>query len=242
MDRTAINRLGKIENPWSIAYNELSNNVSPANTVSLSSNTVRVNLFLVGSDLMAITKEAIVQASLDILNREGISALSMRALAKELDIKAASLYWHIKDKRALYDLIAEHINQEIVLPDPIEDPKEAITILALEFRRVLMNTRDAVEIFSQSFPGTPSRLETIKFLLAALTKLGVSKENCLTAGNLVNNYITSFVADELRASHISAEEAQQFGQLFGEEYEFNMEFEQQFLYGLRVIMAGLISE
>lgn len=191
---------------------------------------------------MAITKEAILQASLDILNRDGVGNLSMRTIAKELNIKAASLYWHIKDKQSLYDLLAEHINQEISLPEAIDDPKEALTALALEFRRVLLKTRDAVEIFAQSIPSTPSRIKSIQFVLGALTQYGVSHKNCITAGNLVNNYIVSFVADELRAKHISPEQAKQFGLLFGERYEMNLDFEQQFLYGLSVLFAGLLVE
>jgi TetR/AcrR family transcriptional regulator, tetracycline repressor protein len=191
---------------------------------------------------MAITKESIIKASLDILNRDGIGNLSMRILAKELNIKASSLYWHIRDKQDLYDLIAEHINQEISLPETIDDAKEALTALALEFRRVLLKTRDAVDIFAQSIPGTPNRIKAIKFMLAALTKYGVSDKNCLTAANLVNNYILSFVADEIRAKHISPEEAKRFGLLWGDQYEMNMDFEQQFLYGLRVLFAGLLVE
>lgn len=188
---------------------------------------------------MAITKEAIIKAALDILNRDGISNLSMRALAKELNIKAASLYWHIKDKQDLYDLLAEHINQEIALPETLDDAKEALITLSLEIRRILLKTRDAVDIFALSFPNTPSRIEAIKFILAALTKYGVSNKNCLSAANMINNYVLSFVADEIRAKHISQEEAKQFGLLFGEQYEMNLDFEQQFLYGLRVILAGL---
>lgn len=191
---------------------------------------------------MAITKESIINASLDILNRDGIDNLSMRTLAKELNIKAASLYWHIKDKQDLYDLIAEHINQEISLPETIDDAKEALTILALELRRVLLKTRDAVDIFARSIPSTPSRIQAIRFVLAALTKYGVSDKNCLTAGNLVNNYVLSFVADEIRAKHISPEETKQLGLFFGEQYEMNLDFEQQFLYGLRVLFAGLLVE
>lgn len=191
---------------------------------------------------MAITKEAIIKASLDILNRDGISDLSMRTLAKELNIKAASLYWHIKDKQGLYDLIAEHINKEIVLPESSYDAKEAIIGLSIEVRRVLLKTRDAVEVFAMSFPSTPSRIEGIKFLVAALTSYGVSNKNCLTAANLINNYVLSFVADELRAKDISPEEAVQFGSIFGGEYEICLDFQEQFLYGLRVILAGLLVE
>ncbi|MFE5431698.1 TetR/AcrR family transcriptional regulator C-terminal domain-containing protein [Peribacillus simplex] len=193
---------------------------------------------------MAITKEAIIKASLDILNRDGISNLSMRALAKELNIKAASLYWHIKDKQDLYGLIAEHINQEITLPETIDDAKDALTTLALEIRRVLLKTRDAVDIFALSFPSTPSRIKAIKFMLATLTEYGVSDKNCLSAANIMNNYVLSFVADEIRAKHISEqfspEEAKQFGLIFGEQYEMSLDFEQQFLYGLRVILTGLL--
>ncbi|MBZ2174303.1 TetR/AcrR family transcriptional regulator C-terminal domain-containing protein [Schnuerera sp. xch1] len=189
---------------------------------------------------MSITKEAIIKASLDILNRGRIESLSMRTLAKELNIKAASLYWHIKSKQDLYDLIAEHITQKISLPKTIDDPKEALTILALEFRRVLLETRDAVDIFAQSIPRTPNRIKIIKFVLDALTKYGVSDKNCITAGNLINNYILSFVADEIRAKHISPEEAKNFELFWGEQYEMNLDFEQQFLYGLRVLFAGLL--
>jgi hypothetical protein len=139
-------------------------------------------------------------------------------------------------------LIAEHINQEITLPETIDDAKEALTALSLEFRRVLLKTRDAVDIFAQSIPSTPSRIKAIKFMLAALTKYGVSDKNCLTAANLVNNYILSFVADEIRAKHISPEQAKQLGLFFGGQYEMSMDFEQQFLYGLRVLFAGLLVE
>lgn len=191
---------------------------------------------------MAITQEAIVKAALDILNRSGIGSLSMRSLAEELNIKAASLYWHIKNKQDLYDLIAERLTREISLPETIDNPKEALTALALEFRKVLLKTRDAVDIFAQSLPRTPRRIEIIKFVLAALTKYGVSDKNCLTAGNLVNNYILSFVADEIRTMHISPEEAKQFGLLWGGQYEMNLDFEQQFLYGLKVLFAGLLVE
>lgn len=190
---------------------------------------------------MAITKESIIQASLDILNRDGISNLSMRTLAKELNIKAASLYWHIKDKQDLYDLIAEHLNNEIKLPESLDDPKEAIITFSLEIRRVLLKTRDAVDVFAMSFPSTPSRIAGIQLLLTALTKYGVQSKNCLTAANLLNNYVLSFVADELRAKSISPEAAKQFEFVFGGQYELSLDFQAQFLYGLQVILTGLLA-
>src|SRR5690554_2863440 len=116
---------------------------------------------------MAITKETIIKDSLDVLARDGTEVLSMRTFAKELNIKAASLYWHLKNKQDLYDGLAEHITKEISLPETTDNPKEALIALALEFRRVLLKTRDAVEVFAQTIPRTPCRINLIQFVLAA---------------------------------------------------------------------------
>ncbi len=42
-----------------------------------------------------ISREAIVKAAVDLLDREGLAALSMRRLGDELGAGAASLYWHV---------------------------------------------------------------------------------------------------------------------------------------------------
>ena len=51
-----------------------------------------------------ISREAIVKAAVDLLDREGLAALSMRRLGDELGAGAASLYWHVGSKDGLLDL------------------------------------------------------------------------------------------------------------------------------------------
>jgi AcrR family transcriptional regulator len=48
-----------------------------------------------------LTRERLVGAALELVNEGGLDALSMRALADRLDVKAASLYWHVRDRREL---------------------------------------------------------------------------------------------------------------------------------------------
>jgi len=60
-----------------------------------------------------ITRERLVEAALALINDEGLEALSMRALAERLDVKAASLYWHVRDRRELLDLLAESILEPV---------------------------------------------------------------------------------------------------------------------------------
>ena len=64
-----------------------------------------------------ISRDAIVAAALDLLDRDGYEALSMRALADELGTGAASLYWHVGSKDGLLDLVFEHVIGEIPVPD-----------------------------------------------------------------------------------------------------------------------------
>src|SRR5436190_3654227 len=56
-----------------------------------------------------LTRDRLVGAVLELVNQEGLDALSMRALANRLQVKAASLYWHVRDRRELLELLAESI-------------------------------------------------------------------------------------------------------------------------------------
>jgi len=56
-----------------------------------------------------LTRERLVGAALDLIGEEGLEGLSMRALADRLQVKAASLYWHVRDRRELLELLAESI-------------------------------------------------------------------------------------------------------------------------------------
>jgi TetR/AcrR family tetracycline transcriptional repressor len=58
---------------------------------------------------MALQKEAIVAKALEILNREGLEGVTLRRVASELQVKAASLYWHVQNKRELLDEMAEEM-------------------------------------------------------------------------------------------------------------------------------------
>jgi AcrR family transcriptional regulator len=54
-----------------------------------------------------LSRARLVAAALDLVHAEGLEALSMRGLAVRLDVKAASLYWHVRDRQELLELLAE---------------------------------------------------------------------------------------------------------------------------------------
>jgi len=51
----------------------------------------------------------IVQEALDLLQEQGLAQVSLRKIAARLDVGVSSLYWHIRDKDALYALLSRRI-------------------------------------------------------------------------------------------------------------------------------------
>jgi AcrR family transcriptional regulator len=57
----------------------------------------------------SLSRAQLVSAALRLIDEEGLEALSMRGLADRLHVKAASLYWHVRDRRELLELLARSI-------------------------------------------------------------------------------------------------------------------------------------
>jgi AcrR family transcriptional regulator len=80
----------------------------------------------------ALSKQRIVDAAIEILDADGESALTFRALAARLATGAGAIYWHVADKN---DLLAATTNDVIarVMTDVVSgaEPREAIRAIAL---------------------------------------------------------------------------------------------------------------
>src|ERR1700755_2811951 len=55
---------------------------------------------------MPVTRERIVAVALELLDEAGLDGLTLRRLAERLGIRAPTLYWHVRNKRELLDLLA----------------------------------------------------------------------------------------------------------------------------------------
>jgi TetR/AcrR family tetracycline transcriptional repressor len=61
---------------------------------------------------LSAKQEQIIAASLELLLADGLNNLSLRDIAKRLNLQASALYWHFKNKEELVDFMAEAIMQE----------------------------------------------------------------------------------------------------------------------------------
>src|SRR5690625_1163267 len=66
-----------------------------------------------GSIIMALNKKRIVEQSLQLLNEDGLEGVTLRKLAKRLKVQPSALYWHVDNKEALINEMAEAILQTV---------------------------------------------------------------------------------------------------------------------------------
>ena len=63
----------------------------------------------------ALTREQVLVAALEIIDQDGVEALTMRRLGQALDRNPMGIYRHAADKDALLDAVVEHVLSELVV-------------------------------------------------------------------------------------------------------------------------------
>jgi AcrR family transcriptional regulator len=85
-----------------------------------------------------LSRDRVLWAAVELADREGIEALSMRRLGQELGVEAMSLYNHVAKKEDVLDGIVDLIVGEIDPPPDGDDWKLAARNRILSARRVML--------------------------------------------------------------------------------------------------------
>jgi AcrR family transcriptional regulator len=101
-----------------------------------------------------ISHDAVVQASLRIIDVEGLDAFSLPRLARELNVAAPSLYHHFADRADILRTVARAIVRQTRLPDPAACASwvDWFVGISVAFRRAVLSHRNAAPILLQFMP------------------------------------------------------------------------------------------
>jgi len=144
-----------------------------------------------------ITREAIVDTALRLLDRDGLDGVSMRGIAEELDTGAASLYWHVGSKDGLLDLVLDKVIGEQQVPDPQPERwAEQLKEVAHDLRRTILRHRDIVRLSIGRIPMGPNALRFSERMLAVLREGGVPDELAVLGHHLLFSIVNGFTMDE----------------------------------------------
>ena len=140
-----------------------------------------------------LTRERLVEAALGLINEEGLEGLSMRALADRLEVKAASLYWHVRDRRELLELLAESILDGVGRPRRGAGWRQGVMATGEALRRRVSAQKDADRVLLE-VPESLAHSDTYRDLSAELVSAGLqAAEAAAVAMMVMTQVITSGV-------------------------------------------------
>lgn len=98
---------------------------------------------------MALSKPAIVEAGLGILDAYGLGDLSMRRVADVLGVQAGALYYHVPNKQSLLAALSDEILGAASVPDETQ-VEPWLRAWATGLRAALLARRDGAELVASS--------------------------------------------------------------------------------------------
>jgi AcrR family transcriptional regulator len=206
----------------------------------------------------ALSKERIVGAAIEILDADGESALTFRALAARLATGPGAIYWHVASKN---ELLAAATNNVIarVMTDVVSgaEPREAIRAIALG----VFDAIDAHPWVGTQLSGEPWQsavMEIFEGIGGQLLALGVPERSQFDCASALVNYVLGLAGQyaagarllprETDRSAFLAAVAARWTRLDPAEYPFVHQMaaqlaghddREQFLAGIDLILAGI---
>lgn len=134
-----------------------------------------------------VTRDLLFRRALAIVDAEGLSALTMRRLAADVGVEAASLYHHVPNKQALLDGAVSVMRERMTFSEPI--PSHWRDILEMVFLRYL----DLLTAHPNMLPLAARRVQTdpadgLVYLVAS----GLSEADAVAAWQSVLAFVVGW--------------------------------------------------
>lgn len=186
---------------------------------------------------MQLHRSDVVAKAAEILDNYGIADLTMRRLARELNVSPGALYWHFADKQELLGAVADRLLATAGTGTPDGDWPDRIVALCTGLRDALLSCTDGAELVSASFSaGRSAELGRIVDALAlAAADSGLSADDAELAARTVIYYVLGFTADEQSRMQWDAAGAEMTGA--AEVWSENAGA--RFTFGLGLLVGGL---
>jgi AcrR family transcriptional regulator len=161
-----------------------------------------------GGRARGLSQADIVDAAVTIADAEGTEAVSMRRIAKDLQVGVMSLYWYIESKEDLHQLMLEAVQAEIEAAAPTGDWRADLTGYARSTRAAMHRHPWAIDYIGAGPPAGPNDARNGDRLFGALDGLGLDITTTLWALMTVSTYVLGAALREIQEIrwHQAAEE------------------------------------
>lgn len=155
----------------------------------------------------ALNRDRILQAAVDLADRSGLDALTMRRLGAELGVEAMSLYKHVANKDEILDGMVDLVVGEITMPSTDIDWRDSMRTRARSARTVLTRHSWAIGLLEARSSRGPAALRYLDTMLGVLRSAGFSVADAAHAFWLLDSYVYGHVVQETSMTAGSVDDA-----------------------------------
>ncbi len=151
-----------------------------------------------------ITREVVLATALELVDRDGADALSMRRLARALDRDPMVLYRHAASKAALLDGVAETVLAQLHVDPADPDWNAQLHTVARAYRALALAHPHVVPLLVTRPLATPlglrprGTLRPLEDILALLTRAGFSGPDALHIYRALFGFLHGHILNELQ--------------------------------------------
>jgi AcrR family transcriptional regulator len=156
-----------------------------------------------------LSREAIVDAAIEVLDAEGLDAVTMRRVADALGTGPASLYAHVADKDEMVAAVLDRVISEVTIPDPIDPARwqEQLKEMARSARATFGRHRDIARASLGNVPTGEGALPGVNAMIGILLAGGVSPQVASLSVDILALYFTASAFEESLETFPVGEEA-----------------------------------
>ncbi|AHH18854.1 putative transcriptional regulator, TetR family [Nocardia nova SH22a] len=145
-----------------------------------------------------LTRDQIVAATVELLDAQGLEALSMRKLGARLNAGATSLYWYVANKNELLELALDEIWGLVEMPEPEDrDWREVFTTFAYSLRTTLRAHPWAAALLGSLPSIGPHALALTDRMRRSCLRAGFTGQDVYLAAGVVMSFILGQILPEM---------------------------------------------
>lgn len=144
-----------------------------------------------------LSRDVIVATALGILEKDGLSGLSLRRVAAALDTGASSLYVYLANLNELYALMLDHALSEMPLPeDSGQFWRERLKTYLAAYLGVLNRRRGLAELAMSTLATGTNSLRMWEVLLGFLKEGGIADTALVAGVDMLLLHVTAIAKEE----------------------------------------------
>jgi len=212
----------------------------------------------VAAPRQTLSTARVIEAAVELADREGLDGLSMRELAQRLGVVPMALYKHVANKDDLLDGMVDTVWAEVEAPSPELGWREAMRRRSISLRDALMRHRWAVGLLEARMRPGPANLSQHNAMMGSLRTAGFTFRTTVHVTSALDAYVYGFALQEKTLPFGTPEEsgeaaaakldatppelAQQFPHLLevvSELARAGYDYDEEFLTGLDLLLDGV---